>query len=534
MAFWDDLDGSGYTAYYTTTGTAPNRVFTFEWENWGNVTGSGNANIQIKLYETTNVIEYLYGSSSYSGNSATIGIANSTSDFLTLNSPSASPTPSATVFNMSLSSLPSSGVLYRWTPPAPCSGTPTAGAALSSTATACPATSFLVSLTGTTAATGLAYQWQSSSDSISWSSISGETNSTASLTESAPTYFRCIVTCTSASASDTSSLVYVGYIGACYCIPSYSSAYWACAVYNLAITSYQINGESGTSINDAATCTSTGYQDFTATSVSLMQGAAYTTTISNGGTVNYSNAQAWIDYNDDGTFDATESVGGATSFLTTTYTTLVSASAPVGAHRMRVLLVFDGEGFAYPTLDPCAYGYTYGEARDYTVNIVAMPPCSGTPTPGTVAATGAPACPSSTIGLSLVGASVATGLTYQWESSADSSTWTSITGATNATLSTTESAATYFRCVITCTTSSATVYTPGLLIPYWPACYCTTPAWYSESSYAERCRHDFGYTIFRLPGPFGHDPAGFAAGRHLYGFGKLRYHLVVHGNSGVD
>src|SRR4051812_45536935 len=36
MPFWEDLVGTAGTsnAYYQTSGTAPNRVFTFEWKSW--------------------------------------------------------------------------------------------------------------------------------------------------------------------------------------------------------------------------------------------------------------------------------------------------------------------------------------------------------------------------------------------------------------------------------------------------------------------------------------------------------------------
>ena len=51
FAYWEDLNGAGHTAYYTTTGTAPNRVFTVEWNNWGSLyaAAASTANIQIKL-----------------------------------------------------------------------------------------------------------------------------------------------------------------------------------------------------------------------------------------------------------------------------------------------------------------------------------------------------------------------------------------------------------------------------------------------------------------------------------------------------
>ncbi len=148
MVYWDDLNGSGNNAYYQTTGTAPNRVFTFEWKNWGTWTGSGNANMQVKLYETTNAVEFIYGSSTYASHSATIGIANSTTDYQTLPNVSATPTPSSTTFTTNLATSPANGQIYRWFP-CPVTVTATASAAV------CPGGT--ITLTGTSS--GTTYSW---------------------------------------------------------------------------------------------------------------------------------------------------------------------------------------------------------------------------------------------------------------------------------------------------------------------------------------------------------------------------------------
>ncbi|MGE0077190.1 MAG: LamG-like jellyroll fold domain-containing protein [Bacteroidales bacterium] len=52
---------SGATARYTVTGTAPNRIFTFEWYDWTFHWYTNNdVCFQVKLYETSNKIECLY------------------------------------------------------------------------------------------------------------------------------------------------------------------------------------------------------------------------------------------------------------------------------------------------------------------------------------------------------------------------------------------------------------------------------------------------------------------------------------------
>jgi hypothetical protein len=60
--FWSDLHGGSGRASYATSGTAPNRVFTMEWRDWqrNGAAPVKNMSFQVKLYEGTNVIQYVY------------------------------------------------------------------------------------------------------------------------------------------------------------------------------------------------------------------------------------------------------------------------------------------------------------------------------------------------------------------------------------------------------------------------------------------------------------------------------------------
>jgi hypothetical protein len=83
-AWWDDLADDGTSkVYYKTEGTAPDRVFTVEWYRvltYFNATA--RFSFQVKLYETTNAIEFLYGTveggSHSTYESASIGIEDAT------------------------------------------------------------------------------------------------------------------------------------------------------------------------------------------------------------------------------------------------------------------------------------------------------------------------------------------------------------------------------------------------------------------------------------------------------------------------
>jgi hypothetical protein len=97
MPYWSDLYGGlcvASHAYYQTTGVAPNRIFTAEWKDfnafaWGGVCSCCLLNMQCKLYEGSNIIDFCYGTSTLSGMGATsgvlIGIANSGADWQSLN-----------------------------------------------------------------------------------------------------------------------------------------------------------------------------------------------------------------------------------------------------------------------------------------------------------------------------------------------------------------------------------------------------------------------------------------------------------------
>ncbi len=135
---WDDLDGATPTTSvvaYEVTGTAPNRVLTVEWRNWEWNYVSGTVPVisfQVKLYETTNVIEFVYREEAGAVNngSATIGIGAATGSgagsYLNLTSV-ATPAVSSSTSMTTINTKPITGQIYTFSPPSPCTGTPGAG-----------------------------------------------------------------------------------------------------------------------------------------------------------------------------------------------------------------------------------------------------------------------------------------------------------------------------------------------------------------------------------------------------------------------
>lgn len=91
----------------------------------------------------------------------------------------------------------------------PCSGTPIAGTTVSNFNGVCTPTNVSFSLVGTTAATGLTYQWQTSPNNSTWTNAPS-TTSTYTQMITANTYFRCIVACGTFTSASTSALVTFG------------------------------------------------------------------------------------------------------------------------------------------------------------------------------------------------------------------------------------------------------------------------------------------------------------------------------------
>ena len=128
--FWDDLTGGSAgspAASYLTTGTAPNRVFTFQWLNWTTLSDTGpTMSFQVKLFETTNVIQFVYRpeANPLTFASASIGLAGSVvgstpSDFLSVSAPTATATVSSTTENDNIGAVPPAGQIYSFTPAPP-------------------------------------------------------------------------------------------------------------------------------------------------------------------------------------------------------------------------------------------------------------------------------------------------------------------------------------------------------------------------------------------------------------------------------
>jgi hypothetical protein len=118
---WDDLDGfSTGAASYLTTGTAGNRVFTFEWLNWewNYTTSAATISFQVKLYEADGKIEFVYrpDAAAVSSPTASAGLVGTTAgNYLSLSDLSATATASTTVPSNAIALKPVAGQVFTFT-----------------------------------------------------------------------------------------------------------------------------------------------------------------------------------------------------------------------------------------------------------------------------------------------------------------------------------------------------------------------------------------------------------------------------------
>lgn len=181
-----------------------------------------------------------------------------------------------------------------------------------------------------------------------------------------------------------------------------------------------------------------------------------------------------------------------------TFTTTSSGSAQVGL-RGTVISDFNNRDVATSNLWSTSIA---GALNSALVNFNAtltpvsgqdyqwVPPanCSGTPNSGTASISSFTGCPNATFSLTASGLSVASGLTFQWQSAPSASgPWSNIIGATTVNYTTNATSTTYYQLVTTCTISalsaSSSVVSYSIVNP--GPCVCGGYANSSASSTAD-------------------------------------------------
>ena len=278
-------------------------------------------------------------------------------------------------------------------PPIPCSGTPVAGTAIASAANPCPGVNVTVNLSGSTLASGLAYQWlQGTNCTGPWVSISGVTNPSAltpSLTISAiggtTRGYRCRITCTNNGFVDTST-------SACVVVQPWtctSPCYGASTATSTA--DQDILNVSMASLNNTTTCAapltgsqgnavgdSNRYANFIGSagvpSPTVYAGLPQTFSVTVGtcGANVASSVKMYIDFNHNAVFTdlgeevySNASIPSVNPAVTVSGTFTTPLTALTGCTRLRVVMMSTSVGTINPTGT-----YGFGETEDYTINII--------------------------------------------------------------------------------------------------------------------------------------------------------------------
>ncbi len=443
------MNTSGSVRYWTE-GYAPNRIFVLEYLNGPGWTADGLHSVQCHLFETTGIVEIHVAQATGTGTFAgpkTIGLQNGAGTIGAI-APVCGSSPQTFWNARNATILSSSPQGWRFAPPSNYtttwfangtqfdSGTnifsqsvsplatttysisytdqttgctnaagsaqvtmavlgtvaPTGVTASASSSSVCSGVTFNLTTDYTGLPDGLTYQWQVSTDAgANWTDITGATALTYNASLTAASWFRIgITSCGGTIAYSTPAVVALAPPTDCYCVPVYTSGTsFGDLISNVQIVGTTLANNTGFVAGGPSYTFFTGQPNYTAT---LLPSSSYTLQISTGeyGDQGYA---AWIDYNDDGVFDASELVGATPtvigSGLTTgvinassSFTIALACTPPAGVHRMRVRGVYFQNG---PTIDPCI-SYSFGETEDYLITIAPAPTC---PAPGlmTVATT---------------------------------------------------------------------------------------------------------------------------------------------------
>ncbi len=238
-----------------------------------------------------------------------------------------------------------------------CSGTPNGGITVSSVDTTC--SNVTLSLSGSTSATGLTYQWEDSLSGGAWAAINGATSPVMVSSVSADTWFRCLVSCSSQSSYSTIKQVVMRNYLQCYCNSNLGGGCSSSAIDSVAIETTLLANASGCS-------TYIQYPASGNTCAQLASGQNYNLHTKFNGVVI---ASVWIDYDQNGMFDSVEwKQIVTTAQVDSDYVTVLSvpANAKTGLTLMRIRTRAAGNLNNY---DDACTNFGSGETEDYFIGI---------------------------------------------------------------------------------------------------------------------------------------------------------------------
>lgn len=362
-----------------------------------------------------------------------------------------------------------------------CSGSVTGGTALASVTSICPGKSLVLTLSGVTAATGLTYQWDTSSTGTGgWAAVAGATSVPFIWIPPAGTalYYRCNVTCTATSATDVSSSVVVS--SAASPLP-YTEDFESTSPGSFpACTDNTYTASNGFNVRGSTTYPSLG--NHTAPTGTRYLFAGYYTGMNDpdyfftpsfsmepGKTYEFS---YWYQTDGYGPYTLGAYVGTAQTkaAMTTPITGDLSANNTSYEQYVGTFTVSSAGSYCVG-IKVAENSYMYGIAID-DIGLQELPLCTGTPAyAGKANVSPAVICsgPGSTT-LSVTKTAPVSGLTFQWyEASALTGPYTAISGATtNPYEATSVSADRYYYCAVGCSAGGTTVNSDTVTVKVAP------------------------------------------------------------------
>lgn len=377
-AFWDDHNSGTGAINYALSGTAPNRIVHVGWHNINPSGGGGTSetafgSFSMRLHETTGIIEFVYAPTITAVGTFTASIGlNDMAAYLSVTPGAAATVSSVSANNSITSSAFVVGKKYTFTPQPQCSGMPSLGNTIASSAAICADFDLVLSLQTPITAYGISYQWQSSVDGVSFTNIDAATGPTLATTQTEDTFYRCVASCGADTATSTPVLVSMSDPSGCYCEPVYEAGMTdGDLISNVAIAGTTLANNTGTAPVNPYYTYFTGQPNYTA---ELQVGGTYELSVTVG-SYGQQHSTAWIDYNDDAVFSEEERIGFSEgeigSFGTAQYAIQLSCDAAPGVHRLRIRDVWNTDAW---TIEPCAE-YGYGETEDYDITILSAEAC---------------------------------------------------------------------------------------------------------------------------------------------------------------
>lgn len=206
-----------------TIGSSPNRTLVVQFKNYKRFSTSGTGqslNFQIRLNETTNTVQIVYGNNTFNGTNswAQVGLSgsvntdfnarttttnwNATTAAAVITASTSSSNGSNLLYNTTSITAPVSGLTFTWTPPAICSGTP-AASTINGAPSLCFNTGTTLSLSTFYSLSGITYQWKSSTTPGGPYTNLGTAATQATGNLTATTYYVCDISCAGGSTYTT-------------------------------------------------------------------------------------------------------------------------------------------------------------------------------------------------------------------------------------------------------------------------------------------------------------------------------------------